>query len=148
VAALACAATVAACGGGDEGETLDPVAFVEVEASAFSGVRSERFAVVNDDAAWTALWAEHAAAITPAPPRPAVDFPAQTVAAVFLGDSTDCRRPVIESVQRSSEARLLVNYRLAGPGPTALCPAVVTTSAHMVRFGNGERLPVAFRRLQ
>ena len=147
-AAVACAAVLAGCGGGGDGESLEPIAFTEVEASAFSGVRSPRLAVVNDDAAWATLWAEHVSTVSPPPTRPAVDFTFQSVAAVFLGDTTDCQRPVIESVQRGTAPKLVVSYRLVGPGPTALCPAVVTAPAQMVRFGNGARLPVEFRRLQ
>jgi hypothetical protein len=146
-AALACTAALAACGGGD-GESSVGVVFAEVEASAFSGVRTPRFAVVNDDAAWATLWAEHTSFVSPPPARPAVDFSVQSVAAVFLGDSTDCQRPVIESVERTSAPAMVVNYRLVGPGPAALCPAVVTAPAHVVRFGNADRLPVAFRRIQ
>lgn len=147
--AAALAAVLAGCGGGGgdpDGPGLQQnLPFVEVEVNAFSGVRSLRTVTVNDDAAWAALWAEHTANVSPAPPRPAVDFSTQTVAAVFLGETTDCSRPVVESVVLTTAGRVRVGYRvLLSSGP---CPAVVTSPVDMVRFSNVPRHPVEFERL-
>jgi len=131
-----------ACGSGEEAE---PVPFHDVAMSAFSGVNVAREVGVQDAAAWTALWTEHVSNSAPAPARPEVAFPAQAVAAVFLGEETRCRRPLIEKVERTSAPRILVRYRLIGPGPAELCPAVVMTPVHMVRFANPGSLPIAFR---
>lgn len=141
----------AACGGGD-GDAGDPggpglrqnLAFFEVETNAFSGVRMPRTVAVNDEAAWAALWAEHTSNVVPAPPRPAVDFTSQTVAAVFLGETTQCSRPVIDSVALTMIDRIRVAWRVAGPTAGEACPAVVTSPTLMVRFGNVARHPVEF----
>jgi hypothetical protein len=149
------ALAVAACGGGD-GDAGDPdgpglrqnLTFFEVESNAFSGVRVPHLAAVNDDAAWAALWAGHTSNISPAPPRPAVDFTTQTVAAVFLGETTNCTRPVVESVGLTTIDRIRVVWRVVGPTASEPCPAVVTSPTLMVRFGNVARHPVEFVRLQ
>lgn len=145
----------AACGGGD-GDAGDPdgpgvqqhLAFFDVEANAFSGVRAARTAVINDDVAWAALWAEHTSNISPAPPSPAVEFATQTVAAVFLGEKGDCTRPVVDSVALTVIDRIRVAYRVVGPTAAEVCPAVVTSPTQMVRFANVARYPVEFVRLQ
>ena len=137
--AVAC---LAACGGGEPpAERLD---FTDVEVHAFSGVSAARQAAVTNDAAWAALWSEHTANVSPAPPRPGVDFATQSVAAVFLGQGAGCERPVIHSVARLGHDEVQVTWRSVAPaGP---CPAVVTTPVHMVRFANAAQLPVSFRR--
>lgn len=146
---------MAACGGGDgdagspDGRALrQSLTFFEVESNAFSGVRVAHLATVNDDAAWTALWAQHTSNVMPAPPRPAVDFTMQTVAAVFVGETTRCTWPVIESVGLTAVDRVRVAWRVAGPAAGEPCPAVVTSPTQMVRFANVARHPVEFVRLQ
>lgn len=141
---LAVLALLSACGGGGADEPpLQPLAFTEVAQTAFSGVKLVRNQAVDGEPAWSQLWAEHTANVNPAPPRPAVDFSGQTVAAVFMGQTVDCRRPRIEAVEANG-SRVRVSYRFLGPGPTELCAAVVTTPAHMVRFPNAAHLPVEF----
>jgi hypothetical protein len=141
VLALAC---LGGCGGGDApAERLD---FTDVEVHAFSGVAAARQAAVTNDAAWSALWTEHTGNVDPAPPRPGVDFAAQSVAAVFLGQNTDCERPQIESVVREGDDEIQVAYRITRPPGATPCPTVVTTPVQMVRFANPGRLPVSFRR--
>jgi hypothetical protein len=142
VLGLAC--LVAACGGGEPpAEKLD---FTDVEVHAFSGVATARQVAVMDDAAWAALWRDHTDNVDPAPPRPGVDFGAQSVAAVFVGTNTGCERPVIQSVVRLGGDEIQVSYRIVAPEGATPCPAVVTTPVHMVRFANAGRLPVSFRR--
>lgn len=152
--AASLALAFAACGGGN-GDAGDPdgpglrqnLVFFEVEANAFSGVRLARTAAVNDDVAWAALWAEHTSNVVPAPPRPMVDFTTQTVAAVFLGETAACTRPVIESVALTAIDRIRVAWRVVGPTAGEPCPAVVTSPTLMVRFGNVARHPVEFVRI-
>lgn len=143
--AVAAALLMAACGGGDG--PPQPVPFADVEVNAFSSVSAPRQAVASDDAAWAALWAEHTAKVQPAPPRPAVDFTTQSVAAVFVGENTGCERPEIASVERVADAELRVAYRIVAPVGSIPCPAVVTTPVHMVRFSNVSHLPISFRKL-
>lgn len=144
-AALAAALVLAACGGGDG--PPQPVPFADVEVHAFSSVSTARQVAVGEDGAWEALWAEHTAKVQPAPPRPAVDFTTQTVAAVFVGENTGCERPEIQSVERVADGELRVAYRVIAPTGSTPCPAVVTTPVHMVRFANPSKLPVSFRKL-
>ena len=47
-----------------------------------SRIRGSRFIAVRDEPTWERLWREHTGADTD---RPAIDFPAQTVVAVFAG---------------------------------------------------------------
>jgi hypothetical protein len=142
---IATAALIAGCGGGDAPAVA--VDFTDVEVHEFSGVAVAREVAVMDDAAWAALWAEHTRRLDPAPPRPAVDFNSQSVAAVFLGDTAGCSRPVIRSVDRTGSSELRVAYQVVTPERSTPCPAVVFTPAHVVRFDNAAKLPLSFRRI-
>ena len=143
----ACAAALAACGGsGEPPAPPQPVPFVEVLDSAFSGVTQPRQVAVNDAQAWAALWSEHTANVAPAPPQPSVDFSSQTVAAVFFGRSNACQRAQVTAVEAEGQA-VRVHWRIVGPAAGEACPAVVLTPVHLVRFGNPARLPVEFRQL-
>lgn len=133
-----------ACGSGD---TPDALPFTDVALTAFSGVNTAREAVVQDEQAWAVLWAEHVSNSTPAPPRPAVDFTTQSVAGVFLGEDSLCRRPVIDKVEQAG-ARVRVSYRIAGSAAGEFCPAVVMTPGQIIRFANPNRLPIEFRVLR
>lgn len=146
--ALAGLLPLAGCGGGDdEPRVVEALPFETVLAAAFSGVDAVRQVAVNDDAAWAALWTAHTSNVDPAPARPAVDFRTRTVAAVFLGQSVACQRPEIAAVERTDANTVRVSYRIQGPGPAELCPAVVMTPVHIVSFANAARLPVEFRQL-
>lgn len=156
VAALSLAAWLAACGGGSPSGAEAPVAkepplatealpFHDVEVGVFSGVAEHRDVAVNDDLGWSSIWTAHTANVAPPPPKPEVDFARQTVAAVFLGKQTACARPVVEGVARHGDTRIVVQYRVEKPAEGQICPAVIMTPAHMVRFENAGRLPVDFR---
>jgi hypothetical protein len=141
-----CAAALCACGGGEgPAPPAEELAFAEVAVSAFSGISEPRFAAVHDDAGWAALWAEHVDGISPAPPRPVVDFATQGVAALFLGESPACRRAEVRSLSQS-QGVIRLRYRVREAGPTEICIAAITTPALMVRFANAADLRVEFVR--
>lgn len=143
-ASLAAGLALAGCGGGGGGgePAAQPVPFVEILDSAFSGVSQPRQAAVHDEAGWAALWAEHTARLQPAPPRPQVDWAGgYTVAALFFGSSNACQRPQVTGVEATAQA-LRVRWRVIGPAEGQACPAVVLTPVHMVGFANPNHLPI------
>jgi hypothetical protein len=147
LAASAGAAVLVACGGGNDAPAAppEPLQFSDVEVHAFSGVAEARNVTVNDELGWSSVWTSHTANVQPAPSRPQVELSTQSIAAVFLGKQTGCQRPLIDEVQLTPGQRVLVVYRVQRPGPEELCPPVVMTPVHMVRFPNAQRLPVEYR---
>jgi hypothetical protein len=140
---------LAACGGGSDPGAPVPqqLAFAQVDSTINSAIAAPRNATADTQKAWDALWAEHTANRVPAPAVPAVDFPQQMVAGVFLGSVPACTRPSIESVVITPQGKVQVAYRVIPPGPAELCAAVMVTPALIVRFDNGPHLPVEFTRL-
>lgn len=126
------------------------VEFVEVKGSAMvslmldqttrSQVSTYREAVVKDQQAWDALWADHAG--QDARPKE-VDFSKHMVVAVFLGSRPGgCHTATIESVSRGDK-QITVRYVETVPGPATLCTKDITTPAHIVAIERSD-LPVVF----
>jgi len=143
VAALA-ALALAACGGsGDPGGS--PVPFTVIDSSS-SAIATQRFVTVRDNAAWTALWAEHMSGRTPQPAPPAVDFSRTMVVGVFLGDRPNaCYGVAIQSILHHGN-RLTVQYSELTPPVGAVCAQVITRPAQLATLERSD-LPVEFMRL-
>lgn len=54
-------------------------------AGSVSGISKARTAVVEDQDAWNALWAEHVGSLPEAPPAPKVEFDKEFVVGAFIG---------------------------------------------------------------
>ena len=138
---------LAGCGGSDGSFVASaegPLPFDDVLATAYSGVVAPRQVAVDDGAAWSALWTEHASNAVAAPP-PAVDFSTQTVAALFSGVSGGCQRSEVRAVEVTSVPSVRVTYRTTAPADSGACASAVTTPAHAIRFDNPRHLPVEFQ---
>jgi len=81
--AVAVLVACAAAGPSDAGETEHP--FETLLAESYSGLAERRREVVRDEASWARLWAEIHPGVTPAPPRPPVDFARQMLIVVASG---------------------------------------------------------------
>ncbi|MBQ5948439.1 hypothetical protein [Massilia sp. ST3] len=110
----------------------EPVAFRSVAKEAFSGVGAAREVVIKDQAAWSALWAEHTRNRTPAPPLPEVDFASQMLVGVFSGDrGNGCiETSVLRTVARGG--KLVVEYEERDITAVAICMAVVSQPMQVV----------------
>ncbi len=116
--------------------------FRTIEQASHSAISGERFVVVKDADSWRKLWAEHTEDRQPAPPLPVIDFGEAMVLGVFLGDRPNtCYRVTIETVERSADDRLRVNYREQKTG--TVCGQAITQPLHLISLKSME-LPVEF----
>ncbi|MES2151051.1 MAG: hypothetical protein V4508_14825 [Pseudomonadota bacterium] len=106
--------------------------FSTVVNDAFSGVLKAQVAVVSDDAAWAALWAQHSATRSPAPALPKIDFSRQMLLGVFSGQHPNgCHELSINRIVVDGE-RLVVEYVDRDVAPLAVCIAALTANAYIV----------------
>ncbi len=113
-------------GGGGSGGGGGSVPFAAFDSGGYSGVTTARTVVCRTDAEFAALWSQHVGTVSPAPPRPAVDFTRDMVVAVFLGHRPSPAHSVaLERVTRT-DADLTVRYVDARvTSGTCVFPAVV-----------------------
>jgi hypothetical protein len=93
-----------------------------------SGIERPKQVAIQDEAAWRALWKEHA----PEQDPPRVDFTARTVLAVFLGSRTTAGYTVdITEVERG-EREAIVRVREGRPARDQMLAQVITSPFHIV----------------
>ncbi|SFD05047.1 protease complex subunit PrcB family protein [Massilia yuzhufengensis] len=116
------------------------VNFKSVEPLLRTQVTTARNVVVRDEAAWAALWAEHAGKDVA---LPKVDFSRQMVVGVFRGAQPDgCRSTGISSVG-FDQGKLRVVHTDTVPGPGVICTMAIVYPAHLVTPPRSEA-PVEF----
>ena len=109
-----------------------PVATRTLEQGATSGVHEPVRNVLPDEAAWAAFWDRHASAQIPPPERPAVDFAAERVVVVGLGDKNDgCWGVEVSGVVRSG-SEVVVNVTTLDRHGAGACTQAITQPHHIV----------------
>jgi hypothetical protein len=129
-------------GGGGGGGTPGPINATTIAQGSASGITSFRFEVVKDQASWQTLWQAHAGGGSP----PAVDFSAETVIGLWLGN-----RPTggyTASILFVTPANIIgapcdqfgcppmgasVSWLESQPGGSCAVPQAVTQPFHIVR---------------
>ncbi|HET97564.1 MAG TPA: protease complex subunit PrcB family protein [Desulfurivibrio alkaliphilus] len=96
-------------------ESGDRVAFSLLRSGQASGVDDERLTVMREQAAFADLWQEHAAAFSPPPIQPEVDFSQDMVVAVFLGRRATGGHSLTVTEIRERSASFLVKLRATLP---------------------------------
>jgi hypothetical protein len=120
---------------------VDQVGQEAIDGTQMSNVQLAREVVVQDAAAFAALWAEHAGKDRPAP---AVDFSTKVVVGIFLGSqSGGCYGIRLDSVT-SDKSQVAVSYFRTLPGPAELCTKNITSPALLLAVDR-TGLPVVFR---
>jgi hypothetical protein len=111
---------------------------VTIAKGAFGAKTAATRVVCETNTAWQELWADHTADEIPTPALPTVDFSANAVVAVFVGQrpssgwTVDIIRAELEDVSRGRGRRTLtVLYRVTSP----LGPAqdVLTSPFHIAQ---------------
>jgi hypothetical protein len=132
--AIACSTTI----DGPEGPgTPVPVTRLRPEPFSFtynSGLRTAERLVIRDEATWQATWAAISGNITPAPPRPAIDFEREMLVVAALGErSTGGYSIIIESASATGEA-LTVRIHSTAPGSTCVTTQAFTQPVDVARL--------------
>jgi len=120
-----------------------PVAFATLAKGAVSGVAGPAQIVVRNPVDWASLWARHTRFLTAPPPLPAVDFSADMVVALYLGERPSGGYGVeITRIERT-DAGLSIRYRATKPYPGAMQTQALTHPFHMVKLPRADD-PVTF----
>ena len=105
-----------------------PVALQTLLKDGNSGVKAAKTAVVRDETAWAALWAEHGKEAR----APAVDFSRNMVVASFLGGQTAaCNDLTLLDARRAGKV-VTVQRVVMEPGEDVMCIQAMTSPVHMV----------------
>lgn len=138
--ALAVFILLASCAAQDRATT---VPFDTLARGTSSGITEARRDTIRDGNAFAALWQRHAAAFSPPPALPAVDFTRDMVIAVWLG-----QRPtgghaieIVRLVETPENLRVETERRTPPPG--ALVTQALTQPFHLIR-ARATHKPVTF----
>jgi hypothetical protein len=108
------------------------ILFESLTPQSSSQISNERFPVIRDEAAFTALWEEHHRGQTPVPALPAIDFSQKMVVGVYLGTRPNgCYSVHIDRIYQSGD-RNIVEYTERVPAPDSICTTALVFPAHLV----------------
>jgi hypothetical protein len=99
-----------------------------VAHGTLSAVERPREAVVRNQAAWEALWKQHA----PQAQAPPVDFAARTVIAVFVGTRPSAGYDVTITAVEQNESGIVVRYRATSPHRDMMTAQILTSPFSIV----------------
>jgi len=119
-----------------------PVSFSTIDKGFRSGVREPLEVVIRGEQEWAALWSRHASGRRPAPSPPLIDFSAEMVVGLFLGQKSTGGYSVEITRAELDGANLKVFYRDGSPPPGAIVPQVLTQPYHLIRLLRREGSPV------
>jgi hypothetical protein len=108
-----------------------------------SGITSPLNAVVRDPAAWSALWQNIHAPMTPVPPLPAVDFSQEMVVAAGLGNRSTGGYDVLLAHAAEDATGLQIEVIETSPGPGCATSQALTQPVDLARTARRDG-PVRF----
>lgn len=137
------------CFGWFGGAAFEPVDYQTIRQSSFTGYDAADFTglVFNDNGTWEAFWEEHQSRQNPKDPVPVVNFSAQFVIAVLMGEQPTGGYAInITSLEGKSDD-YRVHYEETEPCEGCQVTQVETSPVHIVRVDrSGDGTPdVDFR---
>lgn len=118
------------------------VPFTTIDKGFYSGVREPLQVVISSQEEWATLWSRHASGRRPAPSPPLIDFSAEMVVGLFLGQKSTGGYSVEITRAELDGANLRVFYREGNPPPGAMLTQALTQPYHLVRLSRSESVPV------
>lgn len=100
------------------------------DAGGFPGAKR---LVVRDAAAWAEVWAEAHAGRTPAPPRPAVDFPREAVIVAAMGERPHGGHAIAVAEVRAEDGGATVRVESVSPGAGCMTTQALQRPLDLVR---------------
>ena len=119
-----------------------PMSITTIDKGFHSGIREPLEVVIRGEQEWAALWSRHASGRRPAPSPPLIDFSAEMVVGLFLGQKSTGGYSVEITRAELDGANLKVFYREGSPPPGAIVPQVLTQPYYLVRLPRSEAVPV------
>jgi PrcB C-terminal len=117
-----------------------------IQKGNFSGVRAPLQIVVRTPAEWESLWKRHASTQSPPSPAPVIDFRAEMVAGVFLGEKSTGGYEVEITKAELKDGSLVIYYLEKNPGSGGAAIQAITQPFHLVKLPKTDA-PVVFSRL-
>lgn len=123
-------------------ETGTAVGFTTLASGYSSGITAERLEAIRDDSAYTALWLEHTANVSPVPDRPYVDFGQDMVIAAFMGERpTGGYELAVTAIEEYTDT-LVVQIKHVLPGSGCGVIQALTQPHHIVRLPRSAKVVV------
>ena len=112
----------------------------EVATYLYSGIADKRRLYIKDMDAWTALWNEVTANITPRPAVPFIDFGKEALIVAAMGTRNTGGYSIAVETVAELEGKLIVEIREVSPGSNCVLTQALTAPVHAVRapLRNGE----------
>ena len=105
-----------------------------IQKGNFSGVREPLQAIIRTPAEWESLWKRHASIQSPTSPLPAVDFGAEIVVGIFLGEKSAGGYEVEITRAELKDSVLYVYYVEKSPKPGGAAIQALTQPFHLVKL--------------
>ncbi|MEK7555075.1 MAG: protease complex subunit PrcB family protein [Patescibacteria group bacterium] len=113
---------------------LGDVAFETVQRDFHGGVEVPKNVAITDEAAWTTLWNQMSANITPKPPAPEIDFANELIVGVFMGTKSTGGYSTEVTRIAKTDAKITVYIREVSPGPNCAVTLALTVPYHIVKM--------------
>lgn len=121
------------------------VPLTTIQKGFYSGVREPLQVVIRDQQQWVALWARHSSIRDKPPPPPSVDFAAEMVVGLFLGQKSTGGYSVEITRAEMDGSDLRFYYRERSPTPGTIVTQALTQPYHLVKLPRHEASPVFYR---
>lgn len=112
-------------------------------SDSYGGVFEQRQVVIKSEDAWQSLWQEIFHTREPMPDVPAIDFSANMVIGVFMGERRTGGYSIDITAVRDTEQRRYVLYEETAPAPNSMVTMAFTHPYHIVVVPQTD-LPVQF----
>lgn len=122
-----------------------PVTFSSVEKGSYSGIREPLQIVIRDQREWAAFWTRHSSIKSKPSLPPEVDFSAEMVAGIFLGEKSTGGYIVEISTVELDGSNMRLYYREKSPAPDAMVTQVLTQPFHLIKLQKYNASPIFIR---
>jgi len=116
-----------------------------IQKGSYSGVREPLQIVIRDQQPWITLWARHSSIENKPSSPPQIDFSAEMVVGLFLGQKSTGGYSVEITRAELDGSNLRLYYRERSPTPGAMVTQVLTQPYHLVRLPRHEASPAFYR---
>jgi len=121
----------------------EELGFTTISVGSHSGYTNQSYLVIQDGQAWVELWNQHMLFLADPLPLPEVDFSANMVVAVFMGEArTGGYALRIYDMVDVGES-IIVKMEKIEPGPNCIVPQVLTQPYHIVQIAKTDK-PITF----
>src|SRR5687768_11485813 len=105
----------------------------EVAQYLYTGINNRRRLLIEDAAAWTALWQEVTANYQPPPPVPTIDFNAESVVLAAMGQRNSGGYEILIDSVHEADGKMYVTVREVSPGGNCFVTAALSAPVMAVR---------------